>query len=151
MQILCSTLMLALTWVGADPRVRGNGTAVGSEISVSSENSTEPTQAGRDEQLSWDLMNTTLLFQPWTGDSKRPSRRTRPGSWDLEKRELLPPCRHWPCSTLEILVCAVNLCAGVVTQLVSLAQRCKACSGLALPPHAAPSQPDPWKPSSSGL
>lgn len=150
MQILCSTLMLALTWVGADPRVRGNGTAVGSEISVSSENSTEPAQAGRDKQLSWDLMNTTLLFQPWTGDSERPSRRTRL-LWDLEKRELLPPCRHWPCSILEILVCAVNLCAGVVTQLVSLAQRCKACSGLALPPHAAPSQPDPWKPSSSGL
>lgn len=147
MQISCSTVMLALTWVGADPRVRGNGTAVGSEISVSSEDSTEPAQAGRDEQLSWDLINTTL---PWAGDSERPSRRTKL-FWDLEKRELLPPCRHWPCSTLEILMCAVNLCAGVVTQLVSLAQRCRACSGLALPPHAAPSRPDPWKPSSSGL
>lgn len=150
MQISCSRPMFTLTWVGAGPKVRGNGTAVGPEITLSSEDSTEPAQAERDEELSWDFINTTLPFQPCSGDSKRPSQRTRL-LWDLEKRELLLPCHHWPCSALEILVCAVHLRAGVVTQLVSSAQSCKACSGLALPPHAAPSWLDPWKPSSSGL
>lgn len=150
MQISCSRPMFTLTWVGAGPKVRGNGTAVGPEITLSSEDSTEPAQAERDEELSWDFINTTLPFQPCSGDSKRPSQRTRL-LWDLEKRELLLPCHHWPCSALEILMYAVNLRAGVVTQLVSSAQSCKACSGLALPPHAAPSWLDPWKPSSSGL
>lgn len=150
MQISCSRLMFTLTWVGADPKIRGNGTAVGPEITLSSEGSTEPAQTGREEQLSWDLINITLPLQSCSGDSKRPSRRTRL-LWDLEKRELLLPCCHWPCSALEILVCAINLRAGVVTRLVSSAQPCKACSGLALPPHAAPSWLDPWKPSSSGL
>lgn len=82
--------MLALTWVGADPKVRGNGTAVGPEISLSSEDSTEPAQAGRDKQLSWDLINSTLPFQPCSGDGQRPSQRTRL-LWDLEKRELSAP------------------------------------------------------------
>lgn len=81
--------MLALTWVGADPKVRGNGTAVGPEISLSSEDSTEPAQAGRDKQLRWDL-NSTLPFQPCSGDGQRPSQRTRL-LWDLEKRELSAP------------------------------------------------------------
>lgn len=48
MQISCSKFMLALAWMGADPKVRGNGAAVGPEISLSSEDSTEPAQAGRD-------------------------------------------------------------------------------------------------------